>query len=143
MRRALERIFGTVPNVRWLVSGIVGVAILCAVVARWLAPQDYPTFGRALWWSVQTVTTVGYGDVTPKSAEGKVIGGFLMVSAIAFVSVLTAAIAAGFINRLQVRRGREDSLQAAVDRIESRIAALERAIQRQWEEQRPRSGADG
>jgi voltage-gated potassium channel len=139
MRRSASRILGTAPNIRWLVSGIVAVAILCAVVARWLAPQDFPSFGRALWWSVQTVTTVGYGDVSPKSAEGRVIAALLMISAIAFVSVLTASIAAGFIQRQQVRRKGEDPVLASLERIESRIAALE---QRLLDERAP-SGADG
>ena len=143
MRRVLERIFGTVPGIRWLVAGIVVVAIACAAVARWIAPEDFPTFGRALWWSVQTVTTVGYGDVTPQTGEGRAVAAVLMVSAIAFISVLTAAIAAGFIHRAQMRRGHEDPLLAAVDRIESRLAALESALQRVSDEQGSRSGADG
>ena len=142
MRRGLERLFGPVPGIRWLVLGIVLIAIVCAVVARWLADEDFPTFGRAMWWSVQTVTTVGYGDVTPTSTEGQVIAGVLMVSAIAFISVLTAAISAGFIHRQQIRRGHEDPLRAAVERVESRIATLERAIQRLADERPPGSGPD-
>ena len=51
--------------------------------------------GRALWWSVQTVTTVGYGDVTPQNAKGQFVAGVLMVAAIALISLLTASIAAG------------------------------------------------
>ena len=32
---------------------------------RLLDPSEYPSIGRGLWWAIQTVTTVGYGDVTP------------------------------------------------------------------------------
>jgi voltage-gated potassium channel len=142
MRHRLERLFGPVPGIRWLVFGIVVVAFACAVIAHWLAKDDFPTFGKALWWSVQTVTTVGYGDVTPQTTEGRVIGSLLMVTAVAFISVLTAAIAAGFIHRAQIRRGHEDPLRVAMERIESRLAELERATQRLAPD-RPRSGPDG
>ena len=142
MRKPLQRVFGVVPGIRWLVLGIVGVTIACAVVAHWLAEEDFPTFGRALWWSVQTVTTVGYGDVTPASDEGRAIASLLMVSAVAFISILTASISAGFVHRLQSRRGRGDPLIVAMERIESRLEALERSTQRLLEEQTSRSGAD-
>lgn len=142
MRTPLQRVFGVVPGIRWLVLGIVAVTIACAIVARWLAQDDFPTFGRALWWSVQTVTTVGYGDVTPASDEGRAIAALLMVSAIAFISILTASISAGFVHRLQSKRGRGDPLIVAMERIESRLEALERSTQRLLEEQTSRSGAD-
>jgi voltage-gated potassium channel Kch len=142
MRTPLQRVFGVVPGIRWLVLGIVAVTIACAIVARWLAQDDFPTFGRALWWSVQTVTTVGYGDVTPASDEGRAIAALLMVSAVAFISILTASISAGFVHRLQSRRGRTDPLIVAMERIESRLEALERSTQRLLEEQTSRSGAD-
>ena len=37
---------------------------------RLIDEDEFPTIGLALWWSVQTVTTVGYGDVTPQNARG-------------------------------------------------------------------------
>jgi voltage-gated potassium channel len=136
MHRLFNRVFGAVPGVRWLVGGIVAVAIGCAVVAHWIAKDDFPTFGRALWWSVQTVTTVGYGDATPTTNEGKAVAAVLMVAAVAFISILTATIAAGFVHRQQMRRGRDDPLREAMDRIERRLAALEDAV-------RSRSAPDG
>jgi voltage-gated potassium channel len=80
-----------------------------------------------MWWSVQTVTTVGYGDITPQTTAGRAIAALLMVSAIAFISVFTASISAGFVNRMQARRGRasEEQVLAALERIERRLDALE------------------
>jgi voltage-gated potassium channel len=124
VKRLLVRIFGSVPGIRWLVAGLATVAILCAFVARLAAPDDFPTYGRAFWWSVQTVTTVGYGDVTPQSPAGRTIAAVLMVCAIALISVLTASISASFVARLQKGRG-EDPVFAALQRIEARLAALE------------------
>jgi voltage-gated potassium channel len=127
-RHLLERIVGPVPGVRWLVFSIVLVSIACAVLARLIAPDDFPTLGRSFWWSVQTVTTVGYGDVTPESTAGRTVAAVLMVTAFASLSVLTAAISAAFVRRMQARRGLEDPLVDALTKIESRLAALEASI---------------
>ena len=43
--------------------------------------KDFDSFGDALWWALQTVTTVGYGDVVPTSGTGRVIGAFVMSAA--------------------------------------------------------------
>lgn len=48
----------------------------------------------ALWWAVVTITTVGYGDVSPATAEGRLAAGVLMVLGIAFFSFLTATFTA-------------------------------------------------
>ena len=126
IHRAFDRIFGPVPGIRWLILGIAAVSIACAVLAKLVARNDFPTFGRALWWSVQTVTTVGYGDIVPRTDAGRALAALLMVSAIAFLSVFTAAISAGFVHRMQTRRGRatEERLLAALERIELRLDAL-------------------
>jgi hypothetical protein len=126
MRRVLGRIVGTVPGIRWLVLGIVVVAVVCAVLARLIAPDDFPTLGRATWWSVQTVTTIGYGDVTPTTVAGRVVASVLMVSAVALISVITAAISASFVSRIQARRGRaeEDQVLARLERIERQLERL-------------------
>jgi len=127
VKHFVERIIGTVPNVRWLAAGITVVTIACAFLAHLVAREDFPTMGESLWWSVQTVTTVGYGDVTPKTFSGRLVAAVLMVSAIALISVLTAAISAGFVARMQAKRGKETNAQVmeALTRIERRLDALD------------------
>lgn len=62
------------------------------------------TFGDALWWAMTTVTTVGYGDLYPVTAQGRLIAAPLMIIGIALVGSVTAAIATWFVE--SARRGR-------------------------------------
>jgi voltage-gated potassium channel len=126
----LKRVFGAVPGVRWLVGAFVAVALGAAIVARLIASDDFPTFGEALWWSIQTVTTVGYGDVAPQTREGRFVAAVLMIAGIASISLVTATISAGFVRRWQERRS--DSVEVhvldALRRIEARLDELEQRL---------------
>jgi len=63
-------------------------------------------FGDALWWSVVTMTTVGYGDLSPKTTGGRIAGFSVMLMGIGFLGLLTATIASAFIEkRLLENRG--------------------------------------
>jgi voltage-gated potassium channel len=52
-----------------------------------------------MWWAIQTVTTVGYGDVTPKAVAGRIVATLVMLEGIAFVAIVTAAITSTFVAR--------------------------------------------
>jgi Ion channel len=60
-------------------------------------PRGVPHCWHKLWWALQTVTTVGYGDVTPENAIGRVLGAIIMLESIAFVAIITAAITSSFV----------------------------------------------
>lgn len=64
--------------------------------------------GQALWWAVVTITTVGYGDVTPKTLGGRLVGITLMVGGVLTLSLVTATVASIFIERkIRQERGLE------------------------------------
>jgi voltage-gated potassium channel len=104
----------------------VVVAIGGAVLIRVLDPDEFPTIPSGLWWAVQTVTTVGYGDHVPTSTEGKVIAGVVMVTGIGFLSVVTASISAAFVESARRKRGDENELAERLDRIERALEELKR-----------------
>src|SRR4051794_653009 len=65
------------------------IAIGAGMLMRVVDHNEFPTFGSGLWWSVQTVTTVGYGDHVPSNLGGKLVAVFVMISGLGFLSVVT------------------------------------------------------
>ena len=57
------------------------------------------SFGNALWWSFVTISTVGYGDISPQTTIGRIIAGIVMLTGIGFLGMLTATIATFFLKR--------------------------------------------
>ena len=72
-----------------------------------------------------TATTVGYGDLYPKTAEGRIIGIFVMAMGIAFVSLLTAALAARFV---RTDNSEMNDLRDALARIEADLAEIKAGL---------------
>lgn len=71
------------------------------------------SFGDAIWWSYVTATTVGYGDISPKTSLGRLIAGILMITGIGFIGMLTGTIATFFLNRIK----KEESKNLPKDKI--------------------------
>jgi voltage-gated potassium channel len=108
------------------------VTIVCGIVIRLVDPKDFDNVWLGLWWAVQTVTTVGYGDLVPKETSGRIIAAVLMLSGIGFVTVVTAVITAAFLETIRRRLGdaAEAEVLAKLDDLSARIQALESALRR-------------
>jgi voltage-gated potassium channel len=78
------------------------------------AESNIKTAGDALWWSVTTITTVGYGDKYPTTPEGRLVAMFLMISGVGLFGTLSGLIASFFLGN---RREKESSQQALVDEV--------------------------
>ena len=100
------------------------VAVLGAVMMRVLDPDEFPTIGSGMWFALQTVTTVGYGDHVPADTEGKVVAGLVMVMGIGFLSVVTASISADLrrVRPQAAQRGRRRQRAPGADRAGARGA---------------------
>jgi voltage-gated potassium channel len=117
--RRLARALETGRIIPYLMTAIAATAVGAALVMRLVDSKEYPTLGRALWWSVQTVTTVGYGDVTPVEPWGRFVATILMILAFAFLSLLTGTVASLLVARHRSEPG-----------LEERVAELERRVGR-------------
>ena len=67
-------------------------------------PEAFGSIPRALWWSVCTLTTVGYGDIYPHSPLGKVFGGLTSIAGIGLIAMPTGILAAAFSDAFQKSR---------------------------------------
>ena len=83
--------------------------VVFGVVEHLVDPDTYDTVWLGMWWGVETVTTVGYGDVVPQDTAGKVIAVFLMLGGLA-ARRGHGAITGAFVGRAEAeqRKGGDD-----------------------------------
>ena len=112
-----------------IVAVAAALAAAAAVLERILDPA-FDTFGSALWFSVTTVTTVGYGDYVPESTIGRIVASALMLTGLGMIPLLTSVV----VSILVAQRNREareesrDELEQILERLDSidrRLASLE------------------
>ena len=124
------------PSVRAAASTIVlataGVVVLAGVLIRVFDHHEYSNVWVGMWWAMQTVTTVGYGDVTPADTTGRIIAALVMLQGIAFLAVVTAAITSSFVARAakQYMAQQDEDEMTELRRIEARFDELDKKIDR-------------
>ena len=90
-------VIATVTTIATLGAGLLMTAV---------DHRNFTTLGQGLWWAVQTVTTVGYGDVVPTNTAGQLVAAAVMLIGLAFLSVITAAITSSLVARATEERAR-------------------------------------
>lgn len=139
LKRASNRFFDNPSSGRNAIALIVTADVLIVLVGGftiWLVdPAEYAEITTAFWYILQTITTVGYGDVTPTEPAGRLVGAIFMMLGLAFLSILTASITSSFIDARQAaRREQRDSderahqvrLEARLDDLIERLERIER-----------------
>jgi voltage-gated potassium channel Kch len=112
----------------------MGLGLAAGLLVTLVDRRDFPSFGVAVWWAIVTLATVGYGDVVPHTAWGRVVGSVVIVVGVTFISFLTATITSYFVavEQEQAEAGKSGESAAAeartldsLRRIEARLAAIE------------------
>jgi voltage-gated potassium channel len=101
---------------------IVTLGAICIYSVEHGTNKSIATLDDAFWWAIVTTTTVGYGDVSPVTGEGRVVAVVLMLLGIGFLGVLTATITSFFFD--QERDAREEELRERLERIEAKLDAV-------------------
>ena len=105
----------------------VGAGLLMTVVDR----ENFPSIGSGLWWAVQTVTSVGYGDIVPMNLAGQLVAALVMLLGIAFLTVITASITSTFVSRSRhVPSAAETAMAEQLRQLDSRLDRIEAALSR-------------
>jgi voltage-gated potassium channel len=123
LERRMSKFLREPPSVRLAANVIVTatsfIVIVGGVLMRVLDPKDFSSVWIGMWWVLQTVTTVGYGDNVPSHVIGKILSAAVMLWGVAFLAITTAAITSVFVARAQ----RERALGEADDQSQAPVMA--------------------
>jgi voltage-gated potassium channel Kch len=120
-----------------IVASTAVVVVASGLLMRALDHKEYKNIFIGMWWAIQTVTTVGYGDVTPVSVAGRIVAAFVMLEGIALVAIVTAAITSTFVARatalqeadlIAEEKKEEARAQARFDDLTERLDRLEKLL---------------
>src|SRR3954452_19078590 len=108
-----------------VVAWSIGVVVF-GVVERLVDPDTFDNVWLGMWWGIQTVTTVGYGDIVPGSTAGKAIASFLMLGGLSILALVTGAITSAFVARAEAdrRAAGEDPVMLRLEDVTTQLAAI-------------------
>ena len=114
----------------YLVGVIAATSVATGLVAHLIDRKDFPSFGVGVWWAIVTLGTVGYGDVVPHTAWGRVLGGTVIVCGVTFVSFLVAIVTSLFIDasrdaEREANDARHSETLQLLRQIDARLGVLE------------------
>jgi voltage-gated potassium channel Kch len=136
IERRMSKFLREPPSVRGA-AGTIVVATMAVVVGggvlmRAIDHKEYANVWVGMWWALQTVTTVGYGDVTPQHVSGRLVASFVMLEGIAFLAIITAAITSTFVARATAEHEAAETSEELTEmqRIEDRLDRLDTKLDR-------------
>jgi voltage-gated potassium channel len=135
LERRLDRLIERAANPRSAAVVIATVTTAITIAAGCLMTvvdhDNFTSIGQGMWWAVQTVTTVGYGDHVPTTALGQILAAAVMLLGIGFVTVITASITGAFVarsRREQHLEGPESGPTADLREIIERLERIEASL---------------
>lgn len=98
-----------IPRILKLLAIIIFFLILFGVLIHFVEPHTFPTIIEGIWWAIVTISTVGYGDYSPTTTLGRIIGGVLILSGAGIVTSYFATISKATItNEQQLIKGTKE-----------------------------------
>lgn len=112
-------------SVGFMIFMILLSSIIIFIIEHEAQPEKYETLFDSLWWSVETLTTVGYGDVGPVTTLGKILTMFIALFGIGIVAIPTGIISSGFVEYEKDKSDKYVHLQMIADLKERGILTVE------------------
>ena len=120
--KGARRLFARVGRVAVVALAVVFIGAAMAYRAEHHTNSEFATYGDALWWAIVTLTTVGYGDIVPKTTAGRVDGVMIMVTGIAVLGVLAGSLASFF--RIETPQDESAPPMSAAPDIATELVAM-------------------
>lgn len=117
----------------YLIVGVWAIAVVVfGVVEHLVDPENFPNIWLGMWWALETVTTVGYGDVVPAETSGKVIASFLLLGGLALLAVVTGVVTSAFVTQAQAeaQRAGDDPVIRKLDELHRELASVQAELAR-------------
>ena len=127
----LNRFASTVKSIfnskglRFIVYATIGIVLFFGFLF-YISEPAVQTYSDGLWWALVTITTVGYGDITPLTNLGRIIASALMIMGIGFIATITAAVSSYFISSFGDRDITMNDLAKKLDKLEVEIQYLKK-----------------
>jgi voltage-gated potassium channel len=116
--RGARRLFERLGRVALVAGGVLVTGSLVAYHAERPVNPEFATVGDALWWGIVTLTTVGYGDIVPKTTTGRWVAVVIMVTGIAVLGLLAGSLASFF----RLDNGKPSAGSPSADETEHAVA---------------------
>lgn len=118
---AMRAIGEAIKSRRYELGASITIALMLMLISSTLLyvvegpeqPEDFGSIPRAMWWSIATLTTVGYGDAFPITPLGKLLAGFTALTGIGLIAMPTGILAAAFSDAIQHQRETNEAKKAA------------------------------
>jgi voltage-gated potassium channel len=110
-----------------IAGATIAITLAGGILERVVDRHEFPTIGKGLWFALQTVTTVGYGDSTPTQTGGRVIAAIVMLTGIGFLAVVTASVTAALVesSRRRYTAQADADIERQLAEVNERLARIE------------------
>jgi voltage-gated potassium channel Kch len=138
LRGRAERAIANRRVFRYLAGALLVLSLASGVLVWLIDRRDFHTLGDGVWWALVTLATVGYGDIVPHTAWGRVVGSAVIVMGITFLAILTATVTSYFVTADQVEHNTEiealrgtdvDDTRLLIQQVLDRLQAIEDALE--------------
>jgi voltage-gated potassium channel len=117
-------LFSVLREERQSIASLLFVLLLTVVVSGSLMfmlesedqPAVFSSIPAAMWWAIETLTTVGYGDMVPVTVFGRIIGGAVSIVGIGTLALFSGLITVGFLDQLKIHREQHPKMAVAISR---------------------------
>jgi voltage-gated potassium channel len=132
LERRLDRMLARATTPRGagviIATASTSITVAAGLLMTVVDHDNFPTIGSGLWWAVQTVTTVGYGDDVPTNVSGQLLAALVMLLGIGFLTVITAAITSTFVSRPRKSSVTDQPAAEQLQQMNERLERIEAAL---------------